>query len=332
MSAGSDSILVRLSDESGVGEARRAARRAARELGMGPVEVEESAIVAAEASRNAVLHGRGGVLLLTVSVDRAALDLLALDRGPGIADVRRALEDGYSTSGTAGQGLGAIARLTSLFDVYSAPQKGTALFARIGPSPADDHFQAGAVCVPVGSEPVCGDAWAIEHPDGRPVLLLADGLGHGRLAADAGSAAVAAFRKSADLPAPRALERVHAALRPTRGAAVAIAEATEVEEGVRYAGIGNISGVLLGSPSVRRMVSMPGIAGHEARTIRGFDYQWTAGTLLVMHSDGLASHWDLADYPGLAQRHPALVAGVLYRDFARGRDDAAVLVARRASR
>lgn len=332
MMAGSDSVVVRLSDESGVGEARRAARRAARELGLGQVEVEESAIVAAEASRNVVLHGRGGVLVLTASVDGAALEILALDRGSGIADVGRALQDGYSTGGTAGQGLGAIARMASVFDVYSAPDKGTALFARMGAAPADGHFQASAVCVPTASERECGDAWAIEHPSEHPVVLLADGLGHGRLAAEAAHAAVAAFRKSAALPAPRAMELVHAALRPTRGAAVAIAEALDGGEGLRYAGIGNISGALLGSPGVRRMVSMPGIAGHEARSIRGFDYEWTAGTLLVMHSDGLTSHWDLADYPGLAQRHPALVAGVLYRDFARGRDDAAVLVARRASR
>ncbi len=46
-----------------------------------------------------------------------------------------------------------------------------------------------------------------------------------------------------------------------------------------------------------------------------------------MHSDGLGTHWDLDGYPGpAAQRHPALIAGVLYRDFARGRDDATVIV------
>ena len=47
-----------------------------------------------------------------------------------------------------------------------------------------------------------------------------------------------------------------------------------------------------------------------------------------MHSDGLGTRWDLAKYPGLAARHTALIAGVLYRDFQRGRDDATVVVLR----
>jgi hypothetical protein len=47
-----------------------------------------------------------------------------------------------------------------------------------------------------------------------------------------------------------------------------------------------------------------------------------------MHSDGLGTRWDLRTYPALMQRHPALVAGVLFRDFWRGRDDVTVLAAR----
>lgn len=335
MTGAFESRVVRVTDESGVGEARRTARRVARELGLGTVETEQAAIVAAEASRNAVLHGRGGVVLVTGDAAGAALDLLALDRGPGIPDLARAMQDGFSTGGTAGQGLGAIARLASAFDVYTAQDAGTALFARVGPATRAGHAEVGAVCVALPSEPVCGDGWAvIEQAPGRPVMLVVDGLGHGRLAAEASLAAVAAFRKSAGQPAPDVLAMVHAALRPTRGAAVAIAEAIDGGDGdgVRYAGIGNISGAVLGAPRMRKMVSLPGIAGHEARTIRVFDYPWEPGALLVMHSDGLASHWDLADYPGLAQRHPALVAGVLFRDFARGRDDVTVVVVRRGDR
>ena len=149
VAAGSDSCVVRLTDESGVGEARRAARRAARELGLGPVETEEAAIVAAEASRNVVLHARGGLLLVTTAAAGGALDILALDRGPGIPDVRRAMEDGFSTIGTAGQGLGAIARLASAFDLYSTPGMGSALFARIGALGPGAHVEAGAVCAAV---------------------------------------------------------------------------------------------------------------------------------------------------------------------------------------
>lgn len=328
--ASAESCEVRLAEESGVGEARRAARRVARAAGLSEVETEQAAIVATEASRNAVLHGAGGQLLLTPAPAGGALEIVALDRGPGIADLRRALQDGFSTAGTAGQGLGAIARIASAFDVYSAPGKGTALFAQVG-RPAPAPVELGAVNVPIATERESGDAWAVAWPEGRPVVLVADGLGHGRHAAEAARGALAAFRAHAALPAERLLARIHEALRPTRGAAVAVAVATGEGARVRFAGVGNVSGALIFSRGVRKMVSLPGTAGHEARTIRAFDYEWPEGGLLVMHSDGLTTRWDLADYPGLDRHHPALVAAVLFRDHRRVRDDASVVVVRRAA-
>jgi anti-sigma regulatory factor (Ser/Thr protein kinase) len=326
------SISIPLRDDTSVGEARRAARALARALSFPDGDAEHAAIVTTEASRNAVLHGGGGELVLTPDPAGAFVDVLALDRGRGIADLGHAMRDGYSTSGTAGHGLGAMERLAAQLEVYSAPGLGTALFARVrpaGPVPPT-AVELGAVCVPVPPEQVCGDAWAVEAPGGRPVVLVADGLGHGERAADAARAAVAAFRQHAALPADRLVARLHAELRATRGAAVAVAEVIGDGDPVRYAGTGNISGLLCGSTGTRRMVSLPGTAGHEVRTIRSFEYAWpNDGTLLVMHSDGIATHWDLASYPGLAVHHPALVAGLLYRDFARRRDDATIVVARR---
>jgi hypothetical protein len=50
--------------------------------------------------------------------------------------------------------------------------------------------------------------------------------------------------------------------------------------------------------------------------------------LIILHSDGIASRWDIAAYPGLAVQHPSLIAGVLLRDHRRGRDDAAAVAMR----
>ena len=76
------------------------------------------------------------------------------------------------------------------------------------------------------------------------------------------------------------------------------------------------------------MVSNNGTVGHVARIIRDFTYPVAAGALLVLSSDGIGTSWRLDAYPGLSQHHPTLIAGVLLRDFSRGRDDATVLVAR----
>jgi len=53
---------------------------------------------------------------------------------------------------------------------------------------------------------------------------------------------------------------------------------------------------------------------------------WPPGARLVMHSDGVSARWRIDSYPGLASLHPALLAGVIVRDFARERDDVTVLV------
>jgi hypothetical protein len=78
------------------------------------------------------------------------------------------------------------------------------------------------------------------------------------------------------------------------------------------------------------MVSLAGTAGHNMRKAQSFDYPYPDG-LVLMHSDGLATGWDLDRYPGLAHAHPTLIAGVLFRDYWRQRDDVTVLVARGAA-
>ena len=76
------------------------------------------------------------------------------------------------------------------------------------------------------------------------------------------------------------------------------------------------------------MVSHNGTVGHIAPRIREFTYDFAGNPLVILHSDGLTSRWDLAAYPGLASQHPSLIAGVLLRDHRRARDDASVVAVR----
>jgi hypothetical protein len=119
-------------------------------------------------------------------------------------------------------------------------------------------------------------------------------------------------------------------LRATRGAAIAIARLSKRQPTVTFGGIGNIAGAIVEPQQTRRMVSMSGTAGHNARKIHTFDYQSSAG-LVVMASDGLGTHWSFDRYPGLINAHPSLIAAVLYRDHSRRRDDVTVVVTRRDS-
>src|SRR5690606_31820862 len=98
---------------------------------------------------------------------------------------------------------------------------------------------------------------------------------------------------------------------------------------VTFAGIGNIAASVVGPDgATTSMVSRNGTAGYADRSIRNFSYEVSPGSMVILHSDGLRARWDLASYPGLARRAPALVLGVLLRDFTRGRDDVSALAAR----
>jgi anti-sigma regulatory factor (Ser/Thr protein kinase) len=314
----------------------------ASSLSFDETEAGNVGLVATEAAKNLLKHAGGGDMVIR-AVEHAGLgmvEMLAIDKGPGIADLERSFEDGYSTAGTPGTGLGAISRVATFHDIYTRPRQGTALLVRMGRRGAaarralepNGRFLAGAVSVPKPGEQVNGDAWSFrETAQNGGRLVMADGLGHGLLAADASRAAVRVSDEDPREPGPDLMRRIHEALRPTRGAAVAIANLHSANRTVQFTGVGNISASII-SPDgiVRHAVSHPGTAGHELRRIAEFQYPWEPGSTLIMHSDGVLSHWSLEPYPGLLSRHPALIAGILYRDFSRGRDDATIAVVRDA--
>lgn len=323
------SQAVPLIDLTSVSEARRAVQQVAGRLGMDETKSGQAAVVVTEAARNAVVHGKGGQLLVSgVSQNgEVRMEIVALDSGPGIADLTRAMQDGYSTGTTPGTGLGAIKRMSGSFEIFST-SKGSAVFSQVvgeGHAPAPLVDVAG-FAVPIAGELACGDALAWSSSDDRLAALAVDGLGHGLGAAEAADEAVRIFEKySTEVPG-EILARIHDALKKTRGAAAAIAEIRPLAGTVTFAGIGNISASIISHALSRSLISHSGTLGHVMARVQEFKVEWPHDAVLVMHSDGLQTRWDLSRYPGLAARNPALIAGVLFRDFRRGNDDASVLV------
>ena len=333
-------VRVSVTDSSFVGEARRAAADFAAHLGFSVERAGTLQIVNTELASNIIKHASSGEIVLTTVFleSRKGVDVVALDKGPGIGNVAESLRDGQSTAGSAGTGLGAITRLADSFDLYTQRGRGTALAARIwssnetfrdrSPKAAAGSIEIGGLSVPLRGETVSGDAWCVRRlPQGASILVI-DGLGHGQLAAEAARLAVEIFLKATD-PSPGELLRgIHGALRATRGAAGAIAELDLETRQVRFAGIGNISASVIDAQHTQNLVSMNGILGHDTRACREFTYPWPAGASLLLYSDGVTTKVNLADYPGLLTKTCTLMAGVLYRDYNRGRDDATVVVTR----
>jgi anti-sigma regulatory factor (Ser/Thr protein kinase) len=323
-------------DASHCAEARRTATRLVGKCGFDEAETGNVAIIVTELATNLLKHAKRGEILMRPIARNAALgvEFIALDRGPGIANLTHCFRDGYSTAGSSGTGLGSVARLASAFDIHSVPGKGTAVLAQVWPRrnkiEKSDGIECGIVSLPKPGEEVCGDGWKCEPLADKTLCLVADGLGHGSNAAVAAREAIDVLTEHRVKAPAEILEKAHDALRSTRGAALAVAQVNHLHDYLRFCGVGNIAAAIIDDGVARQMVSLNGTAGLEVRKIVEFTYPWSGESTLIMHSDGLMSRWDLHFYPGLIQRHPSLIAGVLYRDFNRNRDDVTVLVAKAA--
>ena len=324
-------MIIPIAEPSQVGEARRFVAEAARLAGLNAERAGLLSLAATELATNLVKHGGGGQMGVERfdDADGRGIGLVAADKGPGMADVQRCLADGYSTSGTPGNGLGAVIRAADHFGIWSRPGMGTAVMARFVTGPVTHSgARLGAAVKYYPGEPVCGDQWRFADPQPGPTVIMADGSGHGAAAETAAKAAVQTFLDNAAQDGVTIMERIHRALQPTRGAAVAVMRVDLTASTVRYVGVGNISAVVIAEGKARQMISHNGTAGFTAPRIREFTYDFTGDPLVVMHSDGISAKWSPENYPGLFHLHPALVAAVLMRDHQRARDDATVVALR----
>jgi len=329
-------VLVR--DQAGAGEARRQTVRAAESARFDDKLTSRLNIIVAEMTSNLLKHAAsGGEILInaqTPPVGAGEVELLSIDRGPGMARPAAAMEDHYSSAGSLGIGLGAIRRQASYFELHSVQPHGTAVLARVSaPGAAEPRpsFDLGVITVPKDGEEVSGDSWGVCDVPGGIQLLLVDGLGHGLLASEAAALAVKAFRATSGHAPVDVLRSIHAPLRGTRGATVGVATVDLRSGVVTFGGIGNIGAAIFGSGNPRRLVSLNGTVGRDPVTYQQFVADWGSEACLVMHSDGLMTRWKLDYLPGLAAKDPALIAAVLFRDFARDLDDVTVVVARQSA-
>jgi anti-sigma regulatory factor (Ser/Thr protein kinase) len=323
-------LVIPVSDGSQIGEARRAAVHLSEHALLGETKTGRVAIIVTELATNLVKYGQSGNMVMRSenSSDGGIVTLLAIDAGPGM-DTSRCTADGYSTGGSPGNGLGAVQRLGDGFDIYSSPA-GTVIMAcvseRTDRPRTHGGLRWGCICIPMAGEMLCGDSCGFHHRNGSASLMIADGLGHGPDAAIASTGALRVFEQNPHMHAERFLELCHQQLSGSRGAAVAMATIDQKAGTLRYAGVGNIAGTLYTGDQRRGLPSLNGIVGAILPKVKGYEYPLPASGMLVMHSDGLQSRWTLETYPGLRQRHPAVIAGILFRDFCRGRDDVTVLV------
>jgi anti-sigma regulatory factor (Ser/Thr protein kinase) len=341
-------VVIEIGGTAGADEARRVSFDLARQAAFDDSVAERAALIATEAAANILTHaGAGRMLARVVGESEPAVEIIALDCGPGIAHLSAAMRGGHSTSGASGVGLRTMSRASNLFDIYSRPGQGTALLAQVWARSlryyattrdyASPRVKSGAISMAgSGATPgdlpgvsVIGEAWSAKHQPSRSLIMVASGLGQGEEAARTAAEAVKVIEEVQRLAPAEILEIIHEALDGTRGASVAVAEIRHANGSseIRFAGVGNIAARVVNGGGAYHLCSLHGIVGYEAE-IEEFTYPWPAHSTLVMHSDGMSASWNTEDYPGLLASHPALIAAVLHRDFNCGLDDATVIVAK----
>ncbi len=323
---------------SSVGEARRAARTTAATLGFLPAVAEEIALAVTELATNLVRHAAGGTLALTpLSRDgRVGLEIESVDHGPGIADVERALGDRYSTAGSRGTGLGAVNRLMDELDIASRPGSGTRVVCRRW---RRDHDLSARVC-PLDAgvatrarqmSSANGDAFVVKQWAESLLVGVIDGLGHGPVANRAARAAQGYVESHFDLPLDQIFRGAGRACRATRGVVMALARFDWGRNRLAFASVGNIEVRVFPLSRTFNFSVRRGVVGLNAPSAVVTEHPWPPGHVLVLHSDGLATHWGWKDFPGLPDRAAPAIAQELLRRLAKEDDDATVIVVKEAA-
>ena len=312
--------------------------KAAEGLGFPAEQIGKLNIIVAEMASNLLKFGdrRREFLWKTFYQEgKAGVEMLTIDKGRGMANVPQALQDGFSTSGTAGEGLGAIKRLSHFFDLYSQPEQGTVLLSRLFASdkniPLNSPHIAAAFSVPKPGEEFCGDAYQMEIDREKKQfrLLVLDGLGHGVEAHAASEAALEVYRKLPNDSPSHLLQQIHSAIKKTRGAVGLALNYRFNKEAITYAGVGNITGKIVGFDYSKSLVSFNGIVGHVMSSrVHDQEVEWGRGRLLFIHSDGINSRWDISKYPQIQSHDPSIMAACLYRDHSRGTDDVTIVISK----
>src|ERR1700721_2253315 len=284
-------MIIEVNESSQAGETRRRAIEYAEGLDLDETRRGAVGLAATEMATNLVKHaGRGNMLIQKIRENGGSgLRLISVDKGPGIANMANAMQDGHSTAGSMGSGLGAIRRVSDIFEVYSSSGAGTLVRAEFWKGKHEHtseggFIQTGVVSEPLHGEEECGDGWGIRRFADSLVLMVADGLGHGFFAAEAALEAERVLAQARDISPEHLLQDVKNAFRKTRGAAVAVARIQPQRGLLTFSGVGNVSASIVSSGVSRSMASHNGTAGHQVQRLQEFTYPWNADSILIMHS------------------------------------------------
>ena len=346
---GHNHIVIPISEFHDVSIAIRKISKLAEKLGFSEKDLSEISIVVSELANNLIKHeaieGKIMYSLIEEGTEKY-IQIISEDKGPGITNVETVMEDGFSTSGTLGIGLGAIKRLMSDFRINSNindvktvrnnnnwSQIGTKIITKKYLSQREDTADRAHSKIKFGifsrskyGEKYNGDTYFLKRFEDKTIAAVIDGLGHGQAASEASTIARLYLVENYKKPFDVIINGLHARLKGTRGVVMSIALIDDKKGELKYVGIGNVLTRIFNSHTIIRPVNYSGSLGYTLRNFRVFQYPWIKGNIIIMTSDGISERYDTNKVPNFLKKHPIIIANTILKEYGKAHDDATVLV------
>ncbi|WP_347052594.1 SpoIIE family protein phosphatase [Flavobacterium olei] len=325
----------KIDDRSLIAFIKREIHNLALKIGFTPHRAAETDIIIAELTSNLMKFANGGELLYRANFNGEynEIEIYCLDKGIGFENVAKIMNDGYSSANTLGHGLGSIKRLSNDFQIYSMKNWGCVQYVKIGEkadielSPVKSGLDHTCIAVNYPNEKICGDGYYIKHNSKGFQIFVGDGLGHGEGAHEAVEAAIKAFRQTIETDPESILRDIHSKVKKSRGLVATIAAVDYKSESWSICGIGNINTRIYNGLDNKTYTPYNGIIGHNIpRTLNSTIVPYRKHQIIIMHSDGLRTRWNLNDLSAIFKQSPGIISAALYKENVRGTDDATILV------
>jgi anti-sigma regulatory factor (Ser/Thr protein kinase) len=312
--------------------AAASARAVAVQLGFSSEECSAIALAVRELAANILRHAGSGAV--AISGCEGTFTIEARDNGPGMADGEAAQRDGYSTVGSLGYGLGLVNRSMDDLRVES-DHMGTTVTARRTLRPAlrtdgGDLLDVGVATVPLFGQVENGDDYIDVHWGTYRLVGVIDGIGHGPLAHMAARAARTYVEHHFDQPLDAIFRGADVECRGSRGVVMALARLDWERWQLEFASLGNIETRVLHDGAAHNLIARRGIVGMMAPPPPVSRHDWQPDATLIVHSDGVPSHWGVGVFDDVRDTSASVLAHAILARLRRETDDATVLVMKRA--
>lgn len=336
----SEILSIEVNHSSDVNLAARKGKAICKEAGFSAQETEEIALAVKELASNLVKYADQGVLVFKKLEEggQTGIQIESIDQGPGIADVEEAFEDGFSTGGSLGVGLGTVNRLMDEVEIttHSTYSGGTHIVCkrlqRVHKKTTNRFsLDVGAHSRPLPGHRANGDAFVIKEWENQLFVSLIDGVGHGRLAYQAAQKACNYLLSHYDQPFENIIRGLERTCRSSRGVVLLMLRFDLERHELVSTGIGNIETRITGTLEPDNIISRRGIVGLNKVSPVVRNHHWESDFMMILHSDGIETHRaNKGDNFANSGQPASEISRQLLHSFSKDSDDATVIVIKKS--